>query len=182
MFHPLLHLGFALEFEQPAIVAEALAMASMHDIDPTATCEYLLRAEEDAQSLAKGPTKPLRALYKDIETLETLKGTEFGKSGDGWVNVAVNAFTEITRLGSQFKCSREQMRSTLLEMIDIVGKSLKLSNILYVYATDELRLRCFSSTRLKNRLHTPSLCESIDFIAKDDGSSLARAERLSPTF
>jgi len=29
--HPLIHLGFGIEFKQPAIIAEALAQAAVHD-------------------------------------------------------------------------------------------------------------------------------------------------------
>ncbi|OAG24889.1 hypothetical protein CC77DRAFT_1027643 [Alternaria alternata] len=31
ILHPLIHLGFGVEFEQPAIIAEALALAAVHD-------------------------------------------------------------------------------------------------------------------------------------------------------
>lgn len=29
--HPMIHLGFGIEFQQPAIIAEALAQAAVHD-------------------------------------------------------------------------------------------------------------------------------------------------------
>lgn len=29
--HPMIHLGFGVEFQQPAIIAEALAQAAVHD-------------------------------------------------------------------------------------------------------------------------------------------------------
>lgn len=31
LLHPMIHLGYGLEFNQPAIVAEALANAAIHD-------------------------------------------------------------------------------------------------------------------------------------------------------
>jgi hypothetical protein len=31
ILHPIIHLGFGVEFEQPAIIAEALAQAAVHD-------------------------------------------------------------------------------------------------------------------------------------------------------
>ena len=33
IFHPYLHFGYAFEYNQPALVAEGLAMASVHDPD-----------------------------------------------------------------------------------------------------------------------------------------------------
>lgn len=46
LLHPIIHLGFGLEFQQPAIIAEALAQAACHD---DWIGEVLLPAEEAAK-------------------------------------------------------------------------------------------------------------------------------------
>lgn len=45
--HPLIHLGFGLEFRQPAIIAEALAMTSVH-IDDVGAVIY------DTETISRG--------------------------------------------------------------------------------------------------------------------------------
>ena len=62
--HPLIHLGFGVEFQQPAIVAEALAQAAVHDnwIGP-----FLHGAEEAAASIdeSKGLVQLLNEIRAD---------------------------------------------------------------------------------------------------------------------
>jgi hypothetical protein len=67
--HPLIHLGFGIDFGQPAIVAEALAQAAVHSpwIGP-----LLLGAEKAAAEDPK-PSKSLVELLEEIQIDEELK-------------------------------------------------------------------------------------------------------------
>jgi hypothetical protein len=47
ILHPIIHLGFGVEFEQPAIIAEALAQAAVHDNSETL---HLIESEKAAKA------------------------------------------------------------------------------------------------------------------------------------
>ena len=47
ILHPIIHLGFGVEFEQPAIIAEALAQAAVHD---NREASHLLESEKAAKA------------------------------------------------------------------------------------------------------------------------------------
>lgn len=68
--HPLIHLGFGLEFKQPVIVAEALAEAAVHDI-------WLSPFFIGAEKLAKESktSKTLSQLVVDVDSDEKLKAS-----------------------------------------------------------------------------------------------------------
>jgi hypothetical protein len=61
LVHPLIHFGFGIEFHQPAIIAEALAQASVHSAWLT---PFLLSTEK--ASLDIQTTKTLPQLLDEI--------------------------------------------------------------------------------------------------------------------
>jgi hypothetical protein len=56
--HPIIHLGFGIEFQQPAIIAEALAQAAVHDN----WMQSLFIGAEKAANQVRGPSKSIVAL------------------------------------------------------------------------------------------------------------------------
>src|SRR5437762_8236436 len=61
--HPLIHLGFGVEFAQPAIIAETLAQAAVHS---NWIGDFLLPAEKAAGSIGKPSKKTLASLLDEI--------------------------------------------------------------------------------------------------------------------
>ena len=61
--HPIIHLGFALEFQQPCLVAESLAAACIHDDWPAL---FLLPAEEYLNSHPETPPDTLLDIIYDL--------------------------------------------------------------------------------------------------------------------
>ncbi|GAB7350130.1 hypothetical protein MBLNU459_g0803t1 [Dothideomycetes sp. NU459] len=61
--HPIIHLGYAIEYEQPGILAEALASACVHDDWPR---HFLLPTEELARSRKDSPSKSLLQIFNDL--------------------------------------------------------------------------------------------------------------------
>jgi hypothetical protein len=61
--HPIIHLGFGLEYNQPAIVCEALGEAAVHD---SWIGDFLIPAEKAAEAYT-GPPKTLPQLLKEIQ-------------------------------------------------------------------------------------------------------------------
>ena len=72
--HPMIHLGFGVEFKQPAIIAEALAQAAVHDswIGP-----FMLDAEKAAAS-SGGKGEPM------VELLDEVRANKKVSSAANW--------------------------------------------------------------------------------------------------
>lgn len=70
ILHPIIHLGFGIEFEQPTIIAEALAQAAVHD---NREASHLLDSEKAARETTIAPNSDvtiiqlLEEIYRDTE-------------------------------------------------------------------------------------------------------------------
>ena len=85
LVHQIIHLGYALEFKQPSLVAEALAAACVHDNWPK---DFLLPTEEYVRSNTEVPSKSLLSildsLHHDPEITSAVKDSDpFNKVRDG---------------------------------------------------------------------------------------------------
>lgn len=63
ILHPIIHLGFGIEFEQPAIIAEALAQAAIHD---NWEASHLLESEKAAKAANNQHDVPIVQLLGEI--------------------------------------------------------------------------------------------------------------------
>lgn len=83
--HPLIHLGFALEFHQPCLVAESLAAACIHDDWPVLfllPTEKYLRANPD--TLSQSLLSVVNDLYRDPVIFNAVKPEDpLNKISDG---------------------------------------------------------------------------------------------------
>ena len=87
LVHPMIHLGCAIEFHQPSLVAEALAAACVHENWPK---HFLMPTEEYVRSNKGLPSKPLfqilDSLRDDPEISSGVKDTDpFNKIPDGFL-------------------------------------------------------------------------------------------------
>ncbi|KAM7212989.1 Protein of unknown function (DUF4243) domain containing protein [Rhypophila decipiens] len=117
-FHPIIHLGFGVEFEQPSIVAEGLAQAAT-DLS-FETDIFFLNAERIAGE-TRLPEKPrnLVELYHEAHDNETIRTAarwdDFQwKMRDG---VLKRARQEIASLTAQFRVTPETLDRRTAEMI-----------------------------------------------------------------
>ncbi|KAA8646580.1 hypothetical protein EYZ11_006285 [Aspergillus tanneri] len=129
LYHPVIHLALGIEFDQPAIVAEALAQAASHD--SMGFEKFLFRAE--ALSLASSPNsdianeRPLVQLFQDIWTAQPLRDAARGfKDGPSRVREGVLGRTreEITTLAAQFTVDRRSLQPVqrrLAEMFSVAA-------------------------------------------------------------
>ncbi|KIM99536.1 hypothetical protein OIDMADRAFT_42628 [Oidiodendron maius Zn] len=70
LLHPLIHLGFGIEFRQPAIIAEALAEAAVHD---SRDSNYLLEVEKVAtEPSSKMMLQILNEIKEDKELMASV--------------------------------------------------------------------------------------------------------------
>lgn len=132
--HPLIHLGFGVEFAQPAIVAEGLAQAATHD---AWIGGFLLGAERVADARKKegkadaGVT--LGQLLAEIRADEKLAGAarweDANKLRDGVVGRAGKEMCELAvKWVVDENSSEKELERKTAEMIDASGR---LSNSSY---------------------------------------------------
>lgn len=108
-YHPIIHLGLGIEFQQPAIVAEALAQAAAHDDSHIGTLFRNAEAEAAiAYPVAK--PKPLIMLIHEVRANDAIRTaprwTDFGyKMRDGVVG---RAGEEMASVAAQFRIRKEE--------------------------------------------------------------------------
>lgn len=153
--HPLIHLGFGVEFEQPAIIAEALAQAAAHD---TWISDLLLEAEKAATTNGNnGNEKSIMQLIYEIRGNEKLKSAAHWSDGnkirDG---ILARAPQEMIEIAKQFTVKEEELERKTAEMINAAGTSNIPFPCFYcnlrVWNTDE-REQCIRRL-LRNAHHT----------------------------
>lgn len=120
-FHPLIHLGLGVEFDQPSIVAEGLAQAAT---DVSFEIEAFFRNAEH-EALKAGPAaaaakpRPLVELFHEAHADETIRTAarweDFQwKMRDG---VLGRAAREIAALAAQFRVTPDDLERRTAEMI-----------------------------------------------------------------
>ncbi|KAF2448756.1 hypothetical protein P171DRAFT_428775 [Karstenula rhodostoma CBS 690.94] len=116
--HPIIHLGFGVEFRQPAIIAEALAQAAVHD---SWMLPFFLDAEKAANaSDAKArDTKTIVQLLSDIRADKKLSSAAHWNDGnkirDG---ILKRAPDEMLKYASQYVIDESQLEEKTAEMIN----------------------------------------------------------------
>lgn len=114
-FHPIIHLGFGLEFQQPAIIAEALAQGAVHD---NWTGKYLLRTEAAAKS---NPNPSINTTL--VELLEEIRADKKLATSAHWEDpnkvrdgILVRAPEEMIRIASKWIVTPETLERKTAEM------------------------------------------------------------------
>ncbi|KAL4806396.1 hypothetical protein BDV18DRAFT_160464 [Aspergillus unguis] len=118
LLHPIIHLGFAIEFNQPALIAEALAQTAVHE-DWTGP-RYLFPIEKAAGGIGQKGTKPLMQLLEEARANTKLASSVHFEDGnklrDG---VLKRAPEEMIEIAKQYTVSEEQIEQKVQEMIDV---------------------------------------------------------------
>ncbi|CZS97033.1 related to HypA-like protein [Rhynchosporium agropyri] len=114
-FHPIIHLGFGLEFKQPAIIAEALAQGAVHD---SWTGKYLLRTEAAAKSNNDASvTTTLLELLDEIRANKKLAtSAHWGDANKIRDGILVRAPEEMIRIASKWIVTPETLERKTAEM------------------------------------------------------------------
>ncbi|KAJ5635556.1 uncharacterized protein N7484_008869 [Penicillium longicatenatum] len=122
LLHPIIHLGFGIEFEQPSIIAEGLAHAASHD--PGNIDVFFHRSEQLAQSGAV-PARPLVELYEEVRRNE--KTRTAGRMQDGPFRLRdgplARAMDEIVSISAQLQIRPEELERGTAEMINCAAYS-----------------------------------------------------------
>ncbi|PQE28606.1 hypothetical protein CJF32_00005695 [Rutstroemia sp. NJR-2017a WRK4] len=108
--HPLIHLGFGIEFNQPAIIAEALAQTAVHD---DWIVKYLLDAEKAAKPSNKTLPELLDAIHADEKLSTAAHWDDGNKIRDG---ILARAPEEMLKYASQWTVPEDELEAKTVEM------------------------------------------------------------------
>ncbi|KAK4898897.1 hypothetical protein LTR27_003628 [Elasticomyces elasticus] len=112
--HSIIHIGFGLEFEQPAIVAEGLAQGAVHG---PYMSKFFLPTEEAAKERSSEPSKSivqiLDEVYADAELREAPRWSDGNKLRDGIIG---RAGAKMASLSSQFHIKTDELERKTAEM------------------------------------------------------------------
>ncbi|KAK5681615.1 hypothetical protein LTS10_006148 [Elasticomyces elasticus] len=156
--HPLIHLGFGVEFEQPAIVAEGLAQAAVHG---AYLSKFFLPTEHALNKRAQEPSKSivqiLDEVYADAELREAPRWSDGNKLRDGIIG---RAGAKMASLASQFHVKTDELEMKTAEMANAAAYfTAGAQRVGYVRKYDFYYMHCvncsiFFSTFLKLDLIT----------------------------
>jgi hypothetical protein len=114
--HPLIHLGFGVELEQPAIIAEALAQAAIHS---DWIAKFFYQAEEAANNNRSKPSRTIVELIDDIrndkELYDAPRYSDANKIRDG---ILARAGERMVSYTSQYHIKPEELEEKTAEMIN----------------------------------------------------------------
>ncbi|KAL2697476.1 hypothetical protein AAEP93_011380 [Penicillium crustosum] len=120
VLHPIIHLGYGLEFNQPAIVAQALSLAAVHG--DWMGRNFLLPAERMANGIKSPEQASLFQLVNEIREDNTLKQsvrwTDTVKIRDGVLNRAPQ---QMLSYAARYTVSENQVTDRLTDMISTVA-------------------------------------------------------------
>ena len=116
----MIHLGFGIEFKQPAIVAEALAQAAVH-INWTAP--LFLDSEKAAKEAGKPTSKSLVELLDEIRADKRLSTAAHWDDGNKMRDgILKRAPEEMIKYASQWNVEASHLEEKTAEMINAASK------------------------------------------------------------
>ncbi|KAI9648487.1 hypothetical protein NHQ30_003121 [Ciborinia camelliae] len=115
LYHPIIHLGLGVEFNQPSLIAEGLAHAASHDSSQIGP--FFLETEKLASSSSVKP-KPLVELYAEIRGNQKVREAAWLKDGPlRGKGVLKRANDELVKIAAQFQVKPEDLERGTAEMM-----------------------------------------------------------------
>lgn len=127
--HPIIHTGFGMEFQQPAIIAEGLAQACVHEVWMKPLFSGVEKAAE--KNRGKDDRKTIVQLIEEVKKDEVLSNAAHWDDGnkirDG---IMKRAQQKMIDLVSQYTIHEDDdMEEKTAEMINAAGEFVTLRNI-----------------------------------------------------
>ena len=123
--HPIIHLGFGVEFQQPAIVAEALAQAAAHDNWLT---PFFIESEKTAKASgqqSKSLVELIDCIRADHKLSAAAHWDDDNKIRDG---ILARAKDEMVKYASQWTVNPEELEEKTAEMYNAAGTPVTSSH------------------------------------------------------
>ena len=160
LIHPFIHFGFGIEFNQPAIVAQALAQTAVHK--EGFGRNFFLPAEQLAGGIGNRGSKSLLQLLNEIRAdaklKESVKYTDPSNIADG---VLTRAPQEMLKYASQYTVSADQVDERLVDLINTAGKLCVWASCSWEMVDPILARQCTIQVLLNARIKRSSLTFSI---------------------
>jgi hypothetical protein len=120
LVHPIIHLGFGVEFQQPAIIAQALAQASVHQ-------DYLgegfFRPATNISSSDPERRMSLLSIMEEMRADSKVMAASQPGDTDVFENgILKRAGAEVIKYCSQWTVPEDQIQEKLVEMINTTSK------------------------------------------------------------
>ncbi|KAL1799101.1 hypothetical protein ACET3X_003138 [Alternaria dauci] len=118
IYHPIIHLGFGIEFQQPAIIAEALAQAAVHDNWMGSLffgCEKAAKETRGKDGPRKTIVQILEECKKDDKLSKAPRFEDGNKIRDG---IMKRAPEEMIKYAKQYTVKEEELEEKTAEMIN----------------------------------------------------------------
>ena len=167
--HPIIHLGFGLEFKQPAIIAEGLAQAAVHT---NYMNKLFLPAEKAAasQTSSKGLVELLHEIRSDKKLSTAAQWKDDNKLRDG---ILVRAPEEMLKYASQYIVSEDELEEKTAEMTNAVGRSSSSPLPLFCRSCDlQYTSPAVRNVRLSKSNSTSTTCTASTALSSSLHSSL----------
>ena len=141
--HPMIHLGFGVEFQQPAIIAEALGQAAIHSAWQDA---FFLAVDEEAKQ-NRHPSRSLVNILNSIRADKKLSSAahweDDNKVRDG---ILVRAKDEMVKYASQWRVESDKLEEAVAEMTNAASKSRTNCMWMSLVCSSLLYRRCPTSS------------------------------------
>lgn len=114
----MIHLGYGIEFNQPAIVAEALAQTAVHKNEVS----VIMLGTESVASSSTGPSPPLIEILTQLRSTESIRDASCW--GDGsWIEDAplTQAPRALWEIAAQWRVQANELNEKTAEMINVNG-------------------------------------------------------------
>ncbi|CRG87360.1 hypothetical protein PISL3812_04377 [Talaromyces islandicus] len=116
LIHPIIHLGFGIEFNQPAIIAQGLAEAAVHE---SWVAPFLKGVEKAAGGVGSQAGKSLTQLLRDVREDEVLSKSAHWGDGNYMRNGTLKrAPVKMEEYAKQYTVSPNSLNEQLAEMIN----------------------------------------------------------------
>lgn len=114
--HSPIHLGYAIEFDQPLVAAEAFSLTAVHS---SSYGETLHMIEKAVQSAPPAPGRPLIDIQRDIYSNRNIRNAmdydDIDKLHQG---VVPNARDDLIRLVGQWRVRPEELEVRVAELLN----------------------------------------------------------------
>lgn len=150
--HPIIHLGFGIEFQQPAIMAEALAQAAVHDNWMSSLflgCEKAAETHRGKDKSKKTIVQLLQEAKHDDKLSKAAHWEDGNKIREG---ILKRAPDKMIALASQYAVTEDELEEKTAEMINAAGVSCLPVTRISVWLTQSQ----FTSQPQRKNHHTKS--------------------------
>lgn len=115
-------MGCGIEFNQPAIIVEALALTAVH---AKRTGTLLTEAENLSNARGKSPNRSLVDIVHSIHADETIRASQSWTEPNKFENGPIQkASTQLQDYAAQWNVGEGQLKEKMAELINATGKHL----------------------------------------------------------